>query len=96
MKVAGRDAGKLCVIVDLIDESHFLISGETRRRKCNVKHLEPLDKVVKIKKGSSDAVLKKDFEKLGFVVWNNKSKKSGVRPKKVKKSNVVEDEKPKK
>jgi len=48
MKIAGRDAGMKCVIVDVIDEHYVMIDGQTRRRKCNIKHLEPLAQVVQI------------------------------------------------
>ncbi|MAG08197.1 50S ribosomal protein L14e, partial [Candidatus Woesearchaeota archaeon] len=41
VKTAGRDAGKKALIVDSLDKSHVLIDGETRRRKCNIAHLEP-------------------------------------------------------
>jgi large subunit ribosomal protein L14e len=53
IKIAGRDAGKVAVIVDKIDENFVLIDGNVRRRKCNIKHLEPLDTILKIKKGAS-------------------------------------------
>ena len=49
MKIAGRDAGKKCVIVEDLGKGYFLIDGETRRRKCNVTHLEPLTEVLNIK-----------------------------------------------
>ena len=49
IKTAGRDAGLKCIIVDILDDKFVLIDGETRRRKCNILHLEPLKDVVKIK-----------------------------------------------
>ena len=68
VKVAGRDAKKKCVIVDILDHNFVLIDGETRRRKCNVYHLEPLDKVLKIKKGASHSEVAEIFGKEGFSV----------------------------
>ena len=53
VKIAGRDAGKKCVIVDVLGKEMVMIDGETRRRKCNIAHIEPLDKKVDIKKGAS-------------------------------------------
>ena len=53
VKIAGRDAGKKCVVVEIIDKNLVMIDGETRRRKCNLEHIEPLDKKVEIKKGAS-------------------------------------------
>lgn len=42
-----------CVIVDVLDKTHVLIDGETRRRKCNMAHLELLDQTVSIAKGAT-------------------------------------------
>jgi len=53
VKIAGRDAGKKCVVVDVLGKEMVMIDGETRRRKCNLAHIEPLDKKVDIKKGAS-------------------------------------------
>ncbi len=53
VKTAGRDAGGRCVIVDVLDKNYVLVDGEVRRKKVNVMHLEPLDVVVKVKKGTS-------------------------------------------
>ena len=44
IKIAGRDAGKQCVIVDVLDHNKVLIDGLTRRRPCNILHLEPMNK----------------------------------------------------
>lgn len=53
VKTAGRDAGKKCVIVDEIDKNYVLIDGQTRRKRCNRAHLEPLKEKIKIRKGAS-------------------------------------------
>ena len=50
VKIAGRDAGLKGVIVEILDDNNVLIDGQVRRRKCNILHVEPLDKVVKIHK----------------------------------------------
>ena len=50
LKIAGRDAGKKCLIVDILDHKFVLIDGETRRRKCNALHLEPMNQSIKIEK----------------------------------------------
>jgi large subunit ribosomal protein L14e len=63
IKLAGREAGKKCVIVEVHDKNFVSISGEgIRRRKCNIKHLEPLDQVIKIKKDSSEADILKSLK----------------------------------
>ena len=59
VKLNGREAGRKCVIVDLIDKNFVLITGPqkysgVRRRRTNVKHLEPTQESIDIKKGASD------------------------------------------
>ncbi len=83
IKIAGRDAGLTCVIVDTIDENHVLIDGQTRRRKCNVIHLEPTKKTLDIAKGADTQTVATAFEKEDVkVVVEKKSKKTPARPKK--------------
>jgi large subunit ribosomal protein L14e len=96
VKIAGRDAGKKCLIVDIVDENHVLIDGETRRRKCNVNHLELLEQVVKIKKGASHEEIIAEFKRLGLEARVTKKKAKTERPKKVrkKKEKPVEEKKP--
>lgn len=59
VKVSGREAGRKCVIVDVVDKSFVLITGPKtvtgiRRRRANVNHVEPLKDSVEIKRGASD------------------------------------------
>jgi large subunit ribosomal protein L14e len=98
VKIAGRDAGKQCVIVQKIDDKTVLIDGETRRRNCNVCHLEPLDKTITISSGATHAQVKTAFAELGLVVLDTKPKKAGVKPvsQKAKKAVPAKEEKPKK
>jgi large subunit ribosomal protein L14e len=58
-KVAGREAGRKCVIVDVVDKSFVLITGPkkvtgVRRRRANISHIEPLQDSIEIKRGASD------------------------------------------
>ena len=96
VKIAGRDAGKRCIIIEVVDDNYVMIDGETRRRKCNVDHLEVLEKVVKIKKGASHDEIVKEFEKLGLKARITKGKAKTERPRKTKKEKVkptVEEDK---
>ena len=86
IKIAGRDAGLKCAIVDVLDNKFVLIDGETRRRKCNILHLEPLKDTIKIKKKASHEDVKKEFEKLGLKSKETKPKKKGERPMKRRKT----------
>ena len=59
VKLAGREAGKKCVIVDIIDKSFVLVTGPknvtgVKRRRANVNHIEPLQDKIQIKRGASD------------------------------------------
>ena len=59
MKLNGRETGLKCVIVDVIDKNFVLVTGPqklsgVRRRRTNVKHLEPTEDTLEIKKGASD------------------------------------------
>jgi large subunit ribosomal protein L14e len=86
VKIAGRDAGKKCVIVDVVDVNFVIVDGQTRRRKCNVKHLEPLDQVIKIAKAASHSVAASELKNIGIEVEERKqAREKKARPKKQKK-----------
>ncbi len=78
VKVAGRDAGKECLIVDELASGFVLIDGNTRRRKCNIAHLEFLPHMAEIKKGASHEEVAKELAEFGVDV----SKKERTRAKK--------------
>ena len=86
VKIAGRDAARKCVIVDIIDDNFVLVDGDTRRRKCNIKHIEPLDTVIKIKKNAGHEDIVKEFKQLGIEIKERKSKPKTEKPKKVRKT----------
>jgi large subunit ribosomal protein L14e len=55
IKTKGREAGKECVIVDIIDRNFVLITGpEVRRRRVNMNHLKPLNKTVNIQRNATN------------------------------------------
>jgi large subunit ribosomal protein L14e len=85
VKLAGRDANKKCVIVEVLDKNFVLVDGETRRRKCNTIHLEPLDQVLKIKEKAAHADVKKAFKDLGIELKETKKKEAKPRPRRVRK-----------
>ncbi|MBN2141988.1 50S ribosomal protein L14e [Candidatus Woesearchaeota archaeon] len=93
VKLAGRDAGQKCIVIDNVDANTVLIDGETRRRKCNVKHLEPLDQVVKISKGADASAVAKAAKEAGFVLVEKskkkESKKSSAAPKRTRKKKAA-------
>jgi len=85
IKIAGRDAGRKCIIIDVIDKHHVMIDGETRRRKCNVKHLEPLDTMLKVTKNAPRTEVVRLFKTLNIDLKQTKPKKKTERPKKLRK-----------
>ena len=85
IKIAGRDAGKKCVVVEILDNNFVLIDGETRRRKCNLFHLEPLDQTADVKKGASHETVAKVLEALGITARSTKQKKAAKRKKHLRK-----------
>jgi len=68
IKIAGREAGKHCVIVKKLEENFVLVTGpkivtKVRRRRCNIDHLEPLQIKINIKENASDEEVLKAYEK---------------------------------
>jgi large subunit ribosomal protein L14e len=58
-KILGREAGKKCVIVDVVDKNFVLITGpkaisNVKRRRANVNHIEPTSEMIEIKRGATD------------------------------------------
>jgi len=88
VKLAGRDAGRIAVVVDNLEKNFVLIDGNVRRRKCNALHLEPLDEVIKIKKNASHTDVASEFKKLKLDVWTTKPKKKTKRQKKQRKEKI--------
>lgn len=90
-KIAGRDAGKKCVVINIVDDNIVVVDGLSRRRKCNTKHLEPSKTVLKVAKDvATDALLKvmldeKVIDKNDVPKKGTKTrKKAEARPKKAK------------
>ena len=59
VKITGREAGRRCVIVDIVDKNFVLITGPrkvsgVKRRRVNVNHLEPTQAKIDTKRGATD------------------------------------------
>lgn len=69
MKIAGREAGKYCVVLKKVNESFVLVTGPklltgVKRRKANINHLEPLPyNLGELKENASDEEVISAFEK---------------------------------
>lgn len=68
IKIAGREAGKECIIVEVINNTTVLIDGNVKRRNCNLKHLELSSKIADIKKGASTDQVNNALKEFGFEV----------------------------
>lgn len=72
VKVAGREAGMKCVIVDVIDKNFVLVTGPksitgVKRRRSNINHLEPLAQKVDVKRGASDEEVIEALKQKGLL-----------------------------
>ncbi|RLE82750.1 MAG: 50S ribosomal protein L14e [Thermoprotei archaeon] len=72
VKLRGREAGRKCIIVDIIDDRFVLVTGPkeisgVKRRRANVKHLEPTEYKVDIKRNASDDEVKEALEKADLI-----------------------------
>jgi large subunit ribosomal protein L14e len=72
VKIAGREAGRRCVIVDVIDKNFVLVTGPpkvngVRRRRANIGHIEPTPLKIKIAKGAGDEEVREALEKAGLL-----------------------------
>ncbi len=96
VKVAGKESGNVCVVVDKIDNKNVLIDGNVKRKHCNVAHLEPTPTILKIKKGASTAEVKKALATESFEVVEKKGPKTKKAEKPIKLRNAppVEEKKP--
>jgi len=67
VKLAGREAGSKAVIVDLVDRNFVLVDSPwVKRRRCNVRHLEPMEEVIDLERGASSEEVEKAVEKAGI------------------------------
>ena len=94
VKISGREAGQICIIVNKLDENFVLIDGQTRRRKCNIFHLKTLDKKVEIKKNETSENIKKELKKLGYEVKEKKVKEKAVAKENKKEANSEKKNEP--
>jgi large subunit ribosomal protein L14e len=68
VKLLGRETGRKCVVVDVVDKNFVLVTGPksvtgVRRRRTNVDHLEPTPESVEVKKGAPDDEVEKALTK---------------------------------
>jgi len=59
VKLVGRETGRKCVIIDVMDKSFVLITGPqkatgVKRRRVNINHIKLLQDKIDIPRGASD------------------------------------------
>lgn len=97
MKIAGREAGRYCVILEKQDKNFVLVDGDVKRKRCNIDHLKILPTVLKIKKSDSKETILNILKKSGFVkeIPKKREKPKEKKPK-PKKKRKIKEKKPKK
>ena len=70
VKLTGREAGRKCVVIDVMDKSFVIITGPKKvtgikRRRANVNHIEPLQDKLEVKRGASDEEVEKTLKDAG-------------------------------
>lgn len=86
MKIAGREAGRYCVIIKPAgkskeDKSFVLVTGPRlltgiKRRRANTDHLQPTDYKLEVKEDAPDEEVVEAFEKAGLIAKLNLKKPS--------------------
>ena len=70
VKQTGRETGKKCVVIDVMDKSFVLVTGPKKvtgikRRRVNINHVMPLQDKVEVKRGASDEEVASVLETAG-------------------------------
>ena len=70
VKLAGRETGRKCVIIDVMDKSFVLITGPkkvsgVKRRRVNINHVKPLQDKIEVKRGATDEEVTATLETAG-------------------------------
>ncbi len=91
VKIAGRDAGKIGVIVERGDKNTVLIDGQVRRKNCSISHIETLDGIIKIKPKATTEIIRKELEELKIPIVTMKPKQKKQKPEKTRKTPKKEE-----
>lgn len=70
VKITGREAGRKCIIVNIIDENFALITGPRKvsgikRRRVNISHIEPTEVKIDIIREAADEEIVQALTKIG-------------------------------
>src|SRR3989338_1446164 len=79
MKIAGRDAGQIGVVIDIADNA-VILDGVVRRKKCNIKHIEPLKQLLNVEKNASHDEVLFALREAGFKIPEKKKRERKQKP----------------
>ncbi len=82
VKTAGRENGKKCVVVDVMDKSFAMITGPkavtgVKRKRVNLNHIMPLQDRIELARGASDEEVSSALTAAGKM---DEMKQPGVKP----------------
>ncbi len=80
VKLRGRNAGKHCVITEVLDDTFAEITGPKKitgikRKRCNIVHLELTKDEINIKKKATDELIEDELKKVKLL----KKFKAGIK-----------------
>ncbi|MBI2550715.1 50S ribosomal protein L14e [Candidatus Woesearchaeota archaeon] len=68
VKTTGKDSGKSCVVVEVVDDNFVVVDGQLKRKRCNVDHLEPSHHQLPVAAGSSHEEVVEALKVVGIDV----------------------------
>jgi large subunit ribosomal protein L14e len=83
VKQVGRENGKKCVVIDVMDKSFVLVTGPkkvtgVKRRRANVNHIMPLQDKIEVKRGASDEEVAQVLDAAGKLQEMTQAVKTAV------------------
>ena len=83
VKTAGREAGKKCIVIEIVDNNFALITGPKaisgiKRRRANINHLEPTKDKIQIKRGATDEEITEELKTAGKLEVMAQTAKSTI------------------
>ena len=86
VKLAGRDAGRVGIILAVREDGMLLVDGAVRRRYVNPIHLEPLDQTVEgVSEATPHEEVVKHLQEAGFNVKPRRQREQKQAGRKAKK-----------
>jgi len=72
VKIAGREVGRKCVIVAIIDQNNVLITGPkelngVKRRRASIRHIEPTTEQIDIEREADDETVIQALKTAGKI-----------------------------